>query len=138
MWLSKSYPSTRRLATVRLFPAQEAFEYYSLLLLLAPISPFHFVTNVTKTQFVIVISVVVCARNMLKDCILVRARRVILLILETRLKPDSRTSSPPALIPAAKADPVMRRGSFGPLLLMSLIKYASFVVDRPKHTRSQS
>ena len=95
MWLLKSYPSSRRLATVRLFPAQEAFEYYSLLLLLAPISPFHFVTNVTKTQFVIVISVVVCARNMLKDCILVRARRVILLILETRLKPDSRTSSPP-------------------------------------------
>ena len=137
MWLSKSYPSSRRLATVRFFPAQEAFEYYSLLLLLAPISPFHFVTNVTKTQFVIVISVVVCARNMLKDCILVRARRVILLILETRLKPDSRTSSP-TLIPAAKADPVMRRGSFGPLLLMSLIKYASFVVDRPKHTRSQS
>ena len=138
MCLSKSYPSSRRLATVvRLFPAQEAFEYYSLLLLLAPISPFHFVTNVTKTQFVIVISVVVCARNMLKDCILVRARRVILLILETRLKPDSRTSSP-TLIPAAKADPVMRRGSFGPLLLMSLIKYASFVVDRPKHTRSQS
>ena len=104
---------------------QKAFKYESLLLLLAPISPFYFVTNVTKTQFVIVISVVVCARNICLRIVFKSERGGSWDTIKAAVG-DSLASSP-SLFPAAEPDPVMRPGSIGPLLLMSSIKYASFV-----------